>query len=71
MNLIITFFSTLGALIVGFIIGVATSDPYKSKKTCRTCLKRIIEYGFHSEGGKYEVKLVEKSDSNGGNKKKT
>lgn len=53
MSLLLFLFAVLCGGAFGFSIGLAIADGYQSKKTCRECRRRIVEYGFHSDGKEY------------------
>jgi len=53
MSLILFLFAVLCGGAFGFFIGLGIADGYMSKKTCRECRRRIVEYGFHSDGKEY------------------
>ena len=55
MSITIIFITTCVSLFVGFSLGFVFSEAYKSKKACRECFRRIIEYGFVSDGTEYKV----------------
>lgn len=55
MMVVITFFATVGAFIVGMVLGAGLKDVYISRKTCRECRRRLVEFGFHSDGVEYAV----------------
>lgn len=57
--MIVTLLSLLG-LLIGICIGISVVDGYKSKKTCRECRHRIVEYGFMSDGKTYKAVECEK-----------
>ena len=48
-------FAVGGFLVVGFAIAFNLSDAfYKSKRECRECLRKRVEYGFNVDGKEYE-----------------
>ena len=53
MFLTIFLVATFGGMFLGFLIGVGLADGYQSKKTCRECRRRIVEYGFYSDSKEY------------------
>ena len=55
MNITIIFIAICVSLFVGFALGSICGEAYKSKKTCSACFRRLIEYGFVSDGKKYKV----------------
>lgn len=50
-------FAIIGAAalsgVVFFILGLSLAEGYKSKKTCRECLRRLSKNGFWSDGKDY------------------
>lgn len=53
MSLLLFLLAALCGIAFGFFIGLGIADGYMSKKTCRECRRRIVEYGFHSDGKEY------------------
>ena len=63
MLIVVLFLEGMGFL-VGFAVGLLTIDGYQTKKTCRTCRRRMVECGFHVDGKVY--KCLEREGRNGG-----
>ena len=45
--------------LVGSIIGYALGSWYRSKRECRACMRKFVEYGFHVDGKKYKIQEEE------------
>ena len=65
MLLLLFLFAALCGGVFGFFIGVAIADGYQSKKTCRECRRRIVEYGFYSDGKEYVAVEKDKEKKEG------
>ena len=37
----------------GLAIGVCIADGYRSRRTCRECMRGFVEHGFISDGVEY------------------
>ena len=65
MLLLLFLFAALCGGVFGFFIGLGLADGYKSKKTCRECLRTIVEWGFHSDGKEYVAVEKDKAKKEG------
>jgi hypothetical protein len=65
MSFIIFLFAALVGVFLGFFIGLGLADGYQTKKTCRECRRRIVEYGFHSDGKEYIAVEKDKEEKEG------
>ena len=65
MSLLLFLLAALCGGAFGFFIGLGIADGYMSKKTCRECRRRIVEYGFHSDGKEYVAVEKDKEEKEG------
>ena len=37
----------------GLAVGICIADGYRSRRTCRECMRSFVEHGFSSDGVEY------------------
>ena len=37
----------------GLAVGICVADGYRSRRTCRECMRSFVEHGFSSDGVEY------------------
>ena len=37
----------------GLVLGICIADGYRSRRTCRECMRGFVEHGFSSDGVEY------------------
>ena len=37
----------------GLVLGICVADGYRSRRTCRECMRSFVEHGFSSDGVEY------------------
>ena len=37
----------------GLAVGICIADGYRSRRTCRECMRSFVEHGFNSDGVEY------------------
>lgn len=52
-------FAVIGAVLVGYVIGILQNVYVHSKRECRECYRRMREYGVKIDGKDYVLKETE------------
>lgn len=55
----ITTSAVIGAVLVGYVIGILQTVYANSKRECRECYRRMLEYGVKIDGKDYVLMETE------------
>ena len=62
---LVAFLAWVVGFVMGLGIGAVMVDGYISRKACRECKRRLVEFGFYSDGIEYKAVSVNADEVKG------